>query len=108
MLIAAEYAELVGDRELAKRVFGRIQEEYERTKQVVLQITEATDILDNAPVIRESIRLRNPYVDPLSYFQVLLLQELRSGDCSEGEARERLQDVLLTINGIASGLRNTG
>jgi len=108
MLIAAEYAELVEDRELAGRVFGRIQEEYERTKRVILLITEAADVLENAPVIRESIRLRNPYVDPLSYFQVLLLQELRSGTCSEGEARERLQDVLMTINGIASGLRNTG
>ena len=101
MLIAAEYVDLVEDRELAARVFQGIQEEYERTKAMVLMITGDEVILANSPVILESIRLRNPYVDPLSYFQVLLLKELREGTAS-------MDDVLLTINGIASGLRNTG
>ena len=101
MLIAAEYVDLVEDRELAARVFQGIQEEYERTKAMVLMITGDEVILANSPVILESIRLRNPYVDPLSYFQVLLLKELREGSAPMG-------DVLLTINGIASGLRNTG
>ncbi|MBL0386802.1 phosphoenolpyruvate carboxylase [Tumebacillus sp. ITR2] len=108
MLIAAEYVRLVEDPELASRVFGKIQEEYERTKRVVLEITGERGILANAPVIQESIRLRNPYVDPLSYLQVLLLEELRDARRESGESAEDIDDVLLTINGISSGLRNTG
>ncbi|MCX7570108.1 phosphoenolpyruvate carboxylase [Tumebacillus sp. DT12] len=102
MLIAGEYAGLLEDQELARRVFARIEDEYARTRQIVLMITGEEDILAGSPVIQESIRLRNPYVDPLSYFQVLLLEETRKGEAGD------LQDVLLTINGIASGLRNTG
>ncbi|WP_109689238.1 phosphoenolpyruvate carboxylase [Tumebacillus permanentifrigoris] len=108
MLIAAEYVKLVEDEELAARVFGRIQEEYKRTKRVVLEITGETDILANAPVIQESIRLRNPYVDPLSYLQVLLLEELREARRDGDESAGDINGVLLTINGISSGLRNTG
>lgn len=106
-LIAPEYTRLVSDQELARRVFGQIREEYERTRDWVLEITGLEDLLDNEQVIRDSIRLRNPYVDPLSFLQVLLLQEVRNaGDMREGS--EELQEVLLTINGIASGMRNTG
>jgi phosphoenolpyruvate carboxylase len=112
MLIAAEYVGLVEDRELAERMFGRIQEEYAKTRQTVLAIIGQDDVLASSPVIQESIRLRNPYVDPLSYFQVLLLKELRERKANNGEdsseSAEDLKDVLLTINGIASGLRNTG
>jgi phosphoenolpyruvate carboxylase len=108
MLIAAEYVRLVEDEALAARVFGRIQEEYERTKRVVLEITGEQGILANAPVIQESIRLRNPYVDPLSYLQVLLLEELREARRNGDDTAEDINDVLLTINGISSGLRNTG
>lgn len=103
MLIAAEYVRLVEDEALADRMFGQIQAEYRRTREAVLRITGDADILAQFPVIQESIRLRNPYVDPLSFFQVLLLEELR-----RGEPTVDLKDVLLTINGIASGLRNTG
>ncbi|MFC4768925.1 phosphoenolpyruvate carboxylase [Effusibacillus consociatus] len=108
MLIAVEYANLVGEKDLANRVFSRVLDEYERTKNMVLLITQENEILANSPVIRESIRLRNPYVDPLSYFQVLLLKELRIRKAENQDFNEDLQDVLLTINGIASGLRNTG
>lgn len=108
MLIAAEYANLVADRDLADRIFSRVMDEYERTRKMVLLITQEQEILANSPVIRESIRLRNPYVDPLSYFQVLLLQELRRKKERDEDFQDDLNDVLLTINGIASGLRNTG
>ncbi|WP_248928972.1 phosphoenolpyruvate carboxylase [Paenibacillus hamazuiensis] len=108
LLIAQEYGGMVENQAVAKRIFGLIKEEYERTSQLILQITGQQEILDNVPVIQESIRLRNPYVDPLSYLQVQLLAELRA-------LRERNEDdallqreVLLTINGIAAGLRNTG
>lgn len=105
MLVAKEYAKLVGD--VGERIFGKIEREYERSRRVVLLITGYDELLDNRAVIQESITLRNPYVDPLSFFQVELLRELR--ETPDDEAREALLgDTLLTINGIAAGLRNTG
>lgn len=108
MLIAEQYSELVADQELATRLFHLVQEEYERTTKLILTITGQSEILENSPVIRESIRLRNPNVDPLSYLQVMLLRKLRSANGGDEEHEAYLADTLLTINGIASGLRNTG
>ncbi|QYR22222.1 phosphoenolpyruvate carboxylase [Paenibacillus sp. sptzw28] len=109
LLIAKEYAGMITDALIRDRIFAQIEEEYERTSRLILQITGQADILDNVPVIQESIRLRNPYVDPLSYMQVQLLTELRELR-SRGEEDDPLllREVLLTINGIAAGLRNTG
>lgn len=108
MVIAVEYARLVSDEALAMRMFTQIEQEFARTKRMVLQITQLNELLDNRPVIQDSIRLRNPYVDPLSFFQVILLHELRHQSESEDALNRLLADVLLTVNGIASGLRNTG
>lgn len=108
MLIAAEYAQLVEDEQAAKRMFQQIEEEYRRTQKFVMMIIGTEEILSNSPVIKKSISLRNPYVDPLSYLQVLLLKEFRQKAEQEEDFQETLQIVLLTINGIASGLRNTG
>ncbi|GGE02250.1 phosphoenolpyruvate carboxylase [Paenibacillus nasutitermitis] len=107
--IAAEYAEMISESTIRERIFTQIKEEYERTSSLILQITGQAEILDNVPVIQESIRLRNPYVDPLSYMQVQLLLELRESRArGEEDDPELLREVLLTINGIAAGLRNTG
>ncbi|CAM4391200.1 phosphoenolpyruvate carboxylase [Saccharibacillus endophyticus] len=109
LVIAKEYASMYGDDESRTRIFGLIEEEFRLTKQLILDITGQQEILDNVPVIQESIRLRNPYVDPLSYLQVQLLTELRElRDTAEPEDQELIREVLLTINGIAAGLRNTG
>ncbi|GGJ13589.1 phosphoenolpyruvate carboxylase [Alicyclobacillus cellulosilyticus] len=108
MLIAAQYQTLVGDPRVAERIFSQVRAEYERTKRAVLTIIGIGEILENSPVIQESIRLRNPYVDPLSFFQVMLLRELRACAHDTPEGRQKLDTVLLTINGIAAGLRNTG
>ncbi|KIL36373.1 phosphoenolpyruvate carboxylase [Cohnella kolymensis] len=108
LIIAREYASMINDAEIRARIFSQIEEEYTKTKQMILQITGQDDILDNTPVIQESIRLRNPYVDPLSYLQVQLLLELRSLRSQGSDDAELLREVLLTINGIAAGLRNTG
>ncbi|WP_127531601.1 phosphoenolpyruvate carboxylase [Paenibacillus kobensis] len=107
LLIAREYAGMIKDATIRDRIFGQIEEEYARSLRLILEITGQSEILDNVPVIQESIRLRNPYVDPLSYLQVQLLSELRSIPDDSGDA-ELLREVLLTINGIAAGLRNTG
>ncbi|MEC0179730.1 phosphoenolpyruvate carboxylase, partial [Paenibacillus favisporus] len=94
--------------EARRRIFGLIEEEFKLTSELILKITGQKEILDNVPVIQESIRLRNPYVDPLSYLQVQLLSELRGLREQDEDNAELLREVLLTINGIAAGLRNTG
>ncbi len=108
LLIAREYASMIKDSTIRDRIFNQIEEEYELTSELILSITGQEDILDNVPVIQESIRLRNPYVDPLSYLQVQLLIELRQLRENEQDDAVMLREVLLTINGIAAGLRNTG
>jgi len=102
--IARLYAGLVSDAVLRERVFGMLFEEFERTKAVVLRLTGQTTLLEKNPVLARSIRLRNPYVDPLSLIQVELLCRKRGG-----EDHDDLNYALAaTINGIAAGLRNTG
>ncbi|WP_274653941.1 phosphoenolpyruvate carboxylase [Paenibacillus humicola] len=108
LVIAKEYAGMIKDKTIRDRIFSQIEEEYKRTSSLILDITGQDEILDNVPVIQESIRLRNPYVDPLSYMQVQLLAELRKLRAKGEDDPELLREVLLTINGIAAGLRNTG
>jgi phosphoenolpyruvate carboxylase len=76
--------------------------------RALLQITEQEHLLDNAPVLQRSIRLRNPYVDPLSYIQVSLLRRYRSLPEDALERETMAHPLLLTISGISSGLLNTG
>jgi phosphoenolpyruvate carboxylase len=102
MGIAERYLELVGDDALASRVFGVLREEHDRARDAVLEIVEAHELLDRHPVLQQSIRLRNPYVDPMNAIQVELLGRWRAGD--EGA----LRPLLRSIAGIAAALRNTG
>ncbi|UHA71745.1 phosphoenolpyruvate carboxylase [Paenibacillus sp. 481] len=108
LLIAKEYAGMIKDDAISERIFNLIDTEYKLTSEMILRITGQDEILDNVPVIQESIKLRNPYVDPLSYMQVQLLTELRALREAGEDDPVLLREVLLTINGIASGLRNTG
>lgn len=108
LVIAKEYSGMVKDDAVRERIFRLIEEEYKLTSDLILKITGQQEILDNVPVIQESIRLRNPYVDPLSYMQVGLVSELRELREAGNDNPILLREVLLTINGIAAGLRNTG
>ncbi|HKR20994.1 MAG TPA: phosphoenolpyruvate carboxylase, partial [Pyrinomonadaceae bacterium] len=102
--IARLYAGLVSDAGLRERVFAKLSEEFERTKALVLRLSGQSTLLEKNPVLARSIRLRNPYVDPLSLIQVELLRRKRGG-----EDNDNLNYALAaTINGIAAGLRNTG
>jgi phosphoenolpyruvate carboxylase len=102
--IAELYSELVEDGALRARMFNLISEEFERTHDAVLRITNQTELLQNNRVLLRSIRLRNPYVDPMSLVQIELLRRKRSGANAPA-----LNDALAaTINGISAGLRNTG
>ncbi|WP_226584776.1 phosphoenolpyruvate carboxylase [Halobacillus litoralis] len=102
---ASEYKALVNDKEIGDRIFQTIVEEYDRTKEILLKITGDAELLDHQPTIKESVRLRNPYVDPLNFLQVELIKELRDVESND---QNILTEVLLTISGIAAGLRNTG
>jgi phosphoenolpyruvate carboxylase len=107
--IAALYSALVPDRALADAIFARIRGEYDRTRDAILAVTGHDELMDADPVIQRSIQLRNPYVDPLNYLQVEMLRRLRALPDPESPEAERLREVIvLTINGIAAGLRNTG
>jgi phosphoenolpyruvate carboxylase len=100
--IAEGYLELVPAGPARDRLFGAILEEHERTVAAVLEIVEANELLARQPVLQRSIRLRNPYVDPMNAIQVELLRRYRSGD----EAARK--PLLRSIAGIAAALRNTG
>jgi phosphoenolpyruvate carboxylase len=109
MEIAALYVDLVSDRALARRIFAQIQNEYACARDAILAITEHSELMDADPVIQRSIKTRNPYVDPLNYLQVETLRRLRALPDPESAPAEELREVIvLTINGIAAGLRNTG
>ena len=104
LTIARLYAELVEDKNLRDRVFALLEEEFLRTRQALLSITGEKELLEGNAVLSRSIRLRNPYVDPMSMVQVDLLRRKRAG-----ENTAALNYALgATINGIAAGLHNTG
>ena len=104
LAIASRYAELVADAELRQRIFSRITAEWELTKKHLLSILERDELLADNPMLRNSLKLRAPYMDPLNHLQVELLKRHRAGDTDERVAR----GIHITINGIASGLRNSG
>ena len=108
LVIAKQYADIYRHNDTKTRIYKNIIAEFELTKTSVVQITGQEYILQELPFVCESIRLRNPYVDPLSYMQVQLLKELRALREEGRDDVKLLREVLLTINGIAAGLRNTG
>ncbi len=102
MEIAERYLELVPDGALAERVFGAIRAEHAAAEEAVLAIVGARELLERHPVLRQSVRLRNPYVDPMNAIQVELLKRWRGGE------EAALRPLLRSIAGIAAALRNTG
>ncbi|HEX8887714.1 MAG TPA: phosphoenolpyruvate carboxylase [Pyrinomonadaceae bacterium] len=104
LTIARHYAALVSDEHLRERVLQMIEEEFWRTHKMILQLTGQRELLSDNLVLARSIRLRNPYVDPMSLIQASLMRRKQ-----EGEENADLDYALAaTINGIAAGLRNTG
>ena len=101
--IAAGYLDLVEDASL----FALIEEEHARTVESVLAIVDARELLDRHPTLQRSVRLRNPYVDPMNAIQVELLRRYR-GATDDEEREPVLRPLLRSIAGIAAALRNTG
>ncbi|MGF6883008.1 phosphoenolpyruvate carboxylase [Nocardia sp. GAS34] len=102
--IAARYAELVPDETLRDTIFGMIREEFDRTVRMHAAITGSDHLLADNPALAESIRNRFPYLEPINQMQVELLRRRRAGDDSELVER----GILLTMNGLATALRNSG
>ena len=104
MGIASLYASLVPEKDLRDRVFSKLQLEFDRTLAAILAVTGQRELLEKNRVLARSIRVRNPYVDPMSLIQVDLLRRKRAGEDTPDVNRA----IAGTINGISAGLRNTG
>jgi phosphoenolpyruvate carboxylase len=104
MGIASSYAELVDDAGMREHIFGLIEREWEDTVKMLFKVTGNTTLLQDNPTFSRSLQTRTPYIDPLNHLQVALLQRHRAGDKDE----QVKHAIHLTINGIATGLRNSG
>ncbi len=104
MGIAARYLTLVKDQSLGEVLFGRIRDMWLATQESVLSVTGQARLLEKHPTLDASIRLRLPYIEPLNLLQVELLKRHRAGE-TDPRVREGIQ---LSINAIATALRNSG
>ena len=104
MGIASLYASLLPEEDLRDRVFSKLHAEFDRTLAAILAVTGQRELLEKNRVLARSIRVRNPYVDPMSLIQVDLLRRKRAGEDTPDVNRA----IAGTINGISAGLRNTG
>ncbi|MFI4974082.1 MAG: phosphoenolpyruvate carboxylase [Caulobacterales bacterium] len=104
MRVARRYAGLVTDPVLREQVFQAIEDEFERTRDALLHILRQQTLLERNPDLAAQIRLRRPYIEALNHLQIELISRHREGD-DDPQVRE---GILLTMNGIATGLRNSG
>jgi phosphoenolpyruvate carboxylase len=102
--IASRYAELVSNVKVRETIFQRIHGEHQRSVARLLMITRQTELLAANPMLSRSLRIRLPYIDPLNHIQVEALRRYRAGQTDERVKRA----ILLTVNGVAAGLRNSG
>ncbi len=104
MGVAHRYSQLVPDERLRERVFGKIVAEHELTIEMHAAITGNDDLLADNPALKRSVYNRYPYLEPLNLIQVELLRRYRAGD----DSREVRRGILITMNGLATALRNSG
>jgi phosphoenolpyruvate carboxylase len=102
--MAVEYLKLGRQPGIADRLLT----EYDRTIDRILAVTGQSRLLENRRVLSWAVELRNPYIDALCHLQLRALRALRSENAKDGERRRLEQLLLLTVNGIAAGLQNTG
>jgi phosphoenolpyruvate carboxylase len=98
------YSSLVDDARLRERIYDMFEAEFHRTVRALLAVTDQTELLQNNRVLARSIRLRNPYVDPMHLIQIDMLRRKRAGE----DTPEVNRALAATISGISAGLRNTG
>ncbi len=105
---AKEYSELCVSAETGQRIFEMIRDEYERTLEITLKVSNMTRLLDDIPPLALSLKRRDPYLDPLNHIQIKLLKRYRDDSLSDEEREKWLNPLLRSINAIAAGMRNTG
>ncbi len=119
LYIASLYAALVRPRRLGQQIFRQIEEEYHRSVRGVLETSSSSTLLAGQHVLAESIRLRNPYVDPLNFLQTRFLERWRRRKQQSGASRQEsasrknedaavLHLLQITVGGIAFGMKSTG
>ena len=108
LAIAARYVDLVDDRKLGRRIFARIEAEWQRTADALTLITGEKNRLASNPALARSIEHRFPYLDPLNHLQVELMRRYRRGKAGDAGLDRIRNGIHISINGLAAGLRNTG
>ena len=108
MQIASHYASLAANEPALKSIADMISAEYEMACDVVLQLTGKNELLDSTPWLKESIRVRNRFIDTLNFTQVELLRRSRKQPVADHESEELRHLTRLTINGVAAGMRTSG
>ncbi|MGE3725251.1 MAG: phosphoenolpyruvate carboxylase [Candidatus Sericytochromatia bacterium] len=106
--IAERYTQMVENADWREQIWPMLEGEFLKTCKAVLQITGQTELLANTPVLKKSIALRNPYVDPLNQIQIESLKRLKTLSPSDPAYIPLQQALNLSIMGISEGLRNTG
>lgn len=108
MAIARLYSSLVKDKKIRDRIYEKINREFNLTAKMILNITGQKRVLDNSPFLQRSIDMRRPSIDPVNYIQVMLLRRLRHERVSGNEREKLIAALMMSINCVAAGLRNTG
>ena len=103
LLISKMYVDQLLDDEY-KYIFKEIDKESKKIKRALKLVTKNSELLDDNPILKNTLKVRNAYLDPLSLIQILLMKKLSDKDITEEERTA----LLLTVNGLAAGLRNTG
>jgi phosphoenolpyruvate carboxylase len=106
--VARAYAELVSDAELRDRIFGLVEDEYQRTMSMVLRITGEDEICARFPRHRERMKRRLGIINQVGHEQVKLIERFRNADKNDKARQEHLVSLLLSINCVAAGLGWTG
>ena len=108
MIIGREYLTLCENQKIANQIFNLINNEYDLSCSAILKITGENNLLDANKSLQRSILLRNPYIDPISFIQVKFVKQFRKKNISKNQRENLLMLLRSTVNGIASGVRNTG
>ena len=108
MEIAKEYSLLWDDKQRSKEIYEKIASEYELTVKEILSIAGIDELMAETPLLQYSLERREPYIDPLNHIQITTLARHRKYIANNDDESPWLDELLLTINALAAGLRNTG
>ncbi|MGD1005947.1 MAG: phosphoenolpyruvate carboxylase [Ignavibacteriaceae bacterium] len=108
MIIGREYLSLYPDKKKGKEIFDMINNEYELSCRTVLAISGEENLLDHDKSLQQSLLLRNPYIDPISFIQVKFIKQFRKKNLPKSKKESLLMLLRSTVNGIAAGVRNMG